>query len=205
MVSLKGIKASEICSGLQDILQHKVISFLILNMDYLIMVSQHIYLLLKIPEVNNAVIKCELCGFEAVYKRHIKYDAYLEIDIGDDKKYEYKIPGDIIIGRNRRYKLSMKDQFQNIEEVIPIRILEVSLRHSLLYKKERLEIKDIDGTSVIVSVPYCVIEDLGSKNGTQVNNTLLTDKKTLEHGSRIVLAPNCDKYVVMEYKIRRSN
>jgi pSer/pThr/pTyr-binding forkhead associated (FHA) protein len=160
----------------------------------------------RIPE-KSGEINCKICGFEAIYNKEIKYCSFLKFNLGDDKEKLYEISGDIIIGRNRRHQLVIKDPIQKTEEIIPIRIPEVSYNHSKITTSNKYEIKEIDGKKYVVKVLSCSIEDNGSLNGTDVDGQHLKPKtqRVLTHGNKITFAPGERQYLDCEYLIKRTN
>jgi len=159
---------------------------------------------IRIPDESGVVIKCESCDFEAIHSKQIKYSCYLKFRIGDNKDHLHRIPGNIIIGRNKKHILTIIDQITKTEEEIPIRIAEVSRKHAQISVSDKYEIKEIDGKRYVINYPLCVIEDNASRNGTEVNGNYIRDKLVLQHGDKIVLAPDCPQFVEIEYFIQRS-
>jgi hypothetical protein len=158
-----------------------------------------------IPEKSGDKLKCKICDFEAIHNKNIRYCSYLKFDIGDNKEKMYRVSGDIVIGRNRRHQLILKDPIKNTVEVIPIRIPEVSEEHSKISTSETYEIREIDGKKNVINLLCCSIEDRGSSNGTEVDGQLLKprEKRELKDGNKIKLAPNERQFVEIEYLVRR--
>jgi hypothetical protein len=159
---------------------------------------------IRVPDESGAVIICESCDFEAVHNKQIKYSCYLKFQIGNDKEHQYRIPGDIIIGRNKKHILTITDPISKTEEEIPIRISEVSKKHAQISVSNKYEIKEIDSKRYAIIYPQCAIQDNASKNGTVVNGNYVREKQVLQHGDKIILAPECKQFVEIEYLIRRT-
>jgi DNA-directed RNA polymerase subunit M/transcription elongation factor TFIIS len=156
---------------------------------------------MRVP-LDSGLVKCDSCDYEVMYNKSIRYNCYLNFRIGD-KKHLYRIPGDVIIGRNNRHLLTIQDPITRNREEIPIRVAEVSKKHSRISVSERYEVREIEGKCYIINIPHCTIENINALNGTSVNGTMLNDKLTLENGYKIVLAPNCRQFVEMEYQVTR--
>ncbi|MHA1112499.1 MAG: FHA domain-containing protein [Promethearchaeota archaeon] len=159
---------------------------------------------IRVPDESGVKIICESCDFEAIHSKQIKYSCYLKFQIGNNKECVYRVPGNIIIGRNNKHILTIRDPITKTEEEIPIRISEVSKKHAQLSVSDKYEIKEIDGKRYLINYPQCIIEDSASLNGTGVNGNLIGDKYVLKHGDKIILAPNCKQFVEIEYLIKRS-
>ena len=89
---------------------------------------------IPIPEGNNSTIRCELCDFEAKYNKHIIYDSYLKMKSRKGKVHEYKIPGDVEIGRDNRNNIILRDRILKTEERLPFRTNRVSIKHLIISK-----------------------------------------------------------------------
>lgn len=159
---------------------------------------------IRVPDKSGAVIICKSCDFEAIHSKQIKYGCFLKFRIRDNKEHLYRIPGDIILGRNSKHMLTIKDPITKTEEEIPIRISEVSKKHAQISVSDKYEIKEIDGKRYVINYPQCVIEDNASRNGTGVNGNYIRDKFVLKNGDNIILAPDCKQFVEIEYLIKRS-
>ena len=159
---------------------------------------------IRVPDESGVEIICKSCDFEAIHSKQIKYSCYLKFLIGNNNEYLYRIPGDIIIGRNKKHFLTIQDPITKTEEEIPIRISEVSKNHNRISVSERYETKEIDGKRYVINYPQCKIEDNASLNGTGVNGNYIREKIVLKHGDKIILAPDCKQFVEIEYLIKRS-
>jgi len=142
--------------------------------------------------LTQRIIKCGRCGL--LYEYHPEKIALftLEFQCGDNPLFSFQLFESVIIGRDgydRNYiKIRSMEDRMKMENTY-IRNIFISRDHVAIHVEEEM-IVPRDGQEIIVK-KKCKIEDLGSKNGTEINGIPLRPgmQYELKHNDIVILAP----------------
>lgn len=157
----------------------------------------------NILQLTQKIIKCERCGLTYEHRPEKTICLILEIKCGNVSTSPFRLSESIIIGRDVHdedyIKIRSRDNRMKMENTY-IRNLYISREHIAIHVEDETII--LSNSQEIITRKRCKVEDLGSRNGTEINDLPLRPfcQHELKHNDKIVLAPKTPLPVIITLK-----